>query len=68
MEKTYEVTGMKMPRLCHKSELKKLSAVSGVKAVNVDLEKKQATITGRPFKFFLKRALKGTKFKPRKRN
>ena len=40
----------------------KLSAVSGVKAVNVDLEKKQATITGRPFKFFLKRALKGTKF------
>ena len=40
----------------------KLSAVPGVKSVKVDLEKKQATITGHPFKFLLKRALKGTKF------
>ena len=61
MEKTYEVTGMKCQG-CVTNVTEKLSAVSGVKAVNVDLEKKQATITGRPFKFFLKRALKGTKF------
>ena len=61
MEKTYEVTGMKCQG-CVRKVTEKLSAVSGVKAVNVDLEKKQATITGRPCKFFLKRALKGTKF------
>lgn len=61
MEKTYEVTGMKCQG-CVTKVTEKLSAVPGVKAVNVDLEKKQATIKGRTFKFFLKRALKGTKF------
>lgn len=61
MEKTYEVTGMKCQG-CVEKVTQKLSAVPGVKAVDVDLEKKQATVTGRPFKFFLKRSLKGTKF------
>lgn len=42
MEKTYEVTGMKCQG-CVRKVTEKLSAVSGVKAVNVDLEKKQAT-------------------------
>jgi copper chaperone len=61
MKKTYEVTGMKCQG-CVTKVTEKLSAVPGVKSVKVDLEKKQATITGRPFKFLLKRALKGTKF------
>ena len=61
MEKTYEVTGMKCQG-CVNTVTEKLSAVKGVENVKVDLENKQATITGRPFKFFLKRALKGTKF------
>lgn len=61
MEKTYEVTGMKCQG-CVKTVTEKLSAVRGVEKVVVDLDKKQATVTGNPFKLPLKRALKGTKF------
>lgn len=61
MEKTYEVTGMKCQG-CVKTVTEKLSAVRGVEKVVVDLDKKQATVTGNPFKLSLKRALKGTKF------
>lgn len=61
MEKTYEITGMKCDG-CVKTVTEKLSAVRGVEKVVVDLEKKQATVTGKPFKLFLRRALKGTKF------
>ena len=61
MEKTYEITGMKCQG-CVKTVTEKLSAVRGVEKVVVDLDKKQATVTGNPFKFSLKRALNGTKF------
>lgn len=61
MERTYEVTGMKCDG-CAKTVTEKLSAVHGVEKVVVDLDKKQATITSRPFKFSLQRALKGTKY------
>ena len=61
MEKTYEITGMKCQG-CVKTVTEKLSAVRGVEKVVVDLDKKQATVTGNPFKLSLKRALKGTKF------
>ncbi len=61
MEKTYEITGMKCQG-CVKTVTEKLSAVLGVEKVVVDLDKKQATVTGNPFKLSLKRALKGTKF------
>lgn len=61
MEKTYEVTGMKCQG-CVKTVTEKLSAVRGVEKVVVDLDKKQATVTGNPFKLSLKRTLKGTKF------
>ncbi|WP_307975794.1 heavy metal-associated domain-containing protein [uncultured Streptococcus sp.] len=61
MEKTYEVTGMKCDG-CVNTVTEKLSAVRGVEKVVVDLDKKQATVTGKPFKFMLKGALKGTKF------
>ncbi|RCW17469.1 carbonate dehydratase [Streptococcus gallolyticus] len=61
MEKTYEVTGMKCQG-CVKTVTEKLSAVRGVEKVVVDLDKKQAAVTGNPFKLSLKRALKGTKF------
>lgn len=47
---------------CVKTVTEKLSAVRGVEKVVVDLDKKQATVTGNPFKLSLKRALKGTKF------
>lgn len=61
MEKTYEITGMKCQG-CVKTVTEKLSAVRGVEKVVVDLDKKQATVTGNSFKLSLKRALKGTKF------
>lgn len=61
MEKTYEVIGMKCDG-CVKTVTEKLSAVRGVEKVVVDLEKKQVTVTGKPWGFLLKRALKGTKF------
>lgn len=59
--KTYEVIGMKCDG-CVKTVTEKLSKVPGVKSVRVDLEKKQATVDGKAFKFLLKGALKGTKF------
>lgn len=59
--KTYQITGMKCDG-CVKTVTEKLSKVPGVKSVQVDLEKKQATIEGKPLKFLLKGALKGTKF------
>ncbi|AXQ79301.1 copper chaperone [Streptococcus chenjunshii] len=61
MEKRYEIKGMKCQG-CAQTVTEKLSAVRGVTDVHVDLEKKQATITGRPFKFALKQALKGSHF------
>ena len=61
MEKTYGVIGMKCDG-CAKTVTEKLSAVKGVEKVVVDLDKKQATVTGKPWILSLKRALKGTKF------
>ncbi len=61
MEKTYEITGMKCDG-CVKTVTEKLSDVRGVENVTVDLEKKQARVTGKTFKLSLKRALSGTKF------
>ena len=61
MSKTYEISGMKCDG-CVKTVTEKLSAVRGVESVHVDLDKKQATIQGKPWKWSLKRALKGTKF------
>ena len=42
--------------------LLKNSLLLGVDKVQVDLENKQVTIEGKPWKWSLKRALKGTKF------
>ena len=61
MSKTYEITGMKCQG-CANAVTEKLSAVKGVEEVRVDLEKNQVTIEGKPWKWSLKRALKGTKF------
>ncbi|AND78756.1 heavy-metal-associated domain-containing protein [Streptococcus pantholopis] len=61
MEKTYEITGMKCQG-CAQTVAEKLSSVRGVTDVHVDLEKKQATVTGHPFKFSLKKALKGSHY------
>lgn len=61
MSKTYAVSGMKCDG-CAKTVTEKLSVVRGVDSVQVDLEKKQVTIEGKPFKWSLNRALKGTKF------
>ena len=47
MEKTYGVIGMKCDG-CAKTVTEKLSAVKGVEKVVVDLDKKQATVTGKP--------------------
>lgn len=68
MEKAYQVTGMKCDG-CVKTVTEKLSAVRGVEKVLVDLNKQEALITGNPFPFpfALSRALKGTKFKIRKK-
>lgn len=61
MEKVYQVEGMKCEG-CVKTVTEKLSAVRGVEKVTVDLDEKEAHITGNPFTLSLKRALKGTKF------
>ena len=61
MSKTYEISGMKCQG-CVNTVTEKLSAVKGVENVKVDLENKQVTIEGKPWKWSLKRALKGTKF------
>ena len=49
MSKTYEITGMKCQG-CANAVTEKLSAVKGVEEVKVDLEKKQVTIEGKPWK------------------
>lgn len=59
--KIYEVSGMKCEG-CAKTVTEKLSKVPGVKAVTVDLEKKQVSVEGRVLKFLLKSALKDSKF------
>ena len=61
MTKTYKITGMKCQG-CVNTVTEKLSAVKGVDKVQVVLENKQVTIEGKPWKWSLKRALKGTKF------
>lgn len=61
MEKHYQVTGMTYDG-CARTVTEKLSAVPGVQSVQVNLEKGQAKVTGRPLTFLLKRALKDTKF------
>ena len=61
MTKTYKITGMKCQG-CVNTVTEKLSAVKGVDKVQVDLENKQVTIEGKPWKWSLERALKGTKF------
>lgn len=61
MTKTYKITGMKCQG-CVNTVTEKLSAVKGVDKVQVDLENKQVTIEGKPLKWSLKLALKGTKF------
>ena len=61
MTKTYKITGMKCQG-CVNTVTKKLSAVKGVDKVQVDLENKQVTIEGKPWKWSHKLALKGTKF------
>ena len=55
MTKTYNITGMKCQG-CVNTVTEKLDKVQ------VDLENKQVTIEGKPWKWSLKRALKGTKF------
>lgn len=59
MEKHYQVTGMTCDG-CVRTVTEKLSAVPGVQSVQVNLEKGQAKVTGRPLTFLLKRALKDT--------
>lgn len=61
MSKIYEITGMKCQG-CANAVTEKLSAVKGVEEVKVDLEKKQVTIEGKPWKWALSRALKGSKY------
>ena len=54
MTKTYNITGMKCQG-CVNTVTEKLSAVKGVDKVQVDLENKQVTIEGEPWKWSLKR-------------
>ena len=61
MSKTYEISGMKCQG-CANAVTEKLSAVKGVEEVSVDLEKNQVTIEGKPWKWALTRALKGSKY------
>lgn len=61
MSKVYQVSGMKCDN-CAKTVSEKLSAVKGVESVKVDLDKQEVTIEGKPWKWSLKRALKGTKY------
>ena len=59
--KNLRITGMKCQG-CANAVTEKLSAVKGVEEVKVDLEKKQVTIEGKPWKWALTRALKGSKY------
>lgn len=61
MTKTYKIFGVKCQG-CVNTVTEKLSAVKGVDKVQLDLENKQVTIEGKPWKWSLKHALKGTKF------
>jgi len=70
MTKTYNITGMKCQG-CVNTVTEKLSAVKGVENVKVDLENKQVTIEGKPWKWSSvpSKALSSnlvTKFKTRK--
>ena len=60
MTKTYKITGMKCQG-CVNTVTEKLSAVKGVDKVQVDLET-TSHYRREPWKWSLKRALKGTKF------
>ena len=53
MSKTYEISGMKCQGCAN--------AVT-VEEVSVDIEKHQVTIEGKPWKWSLSRALKGSKY------
>ncbi|ODG96014.1 hypothetical protein TH70_0829 [Streptococcus agalactiae] len=47
---------------CAKTVSDKLSSVIGVDEVNVDLTKNQVVVSGKTFKWLLKRSLKDTKY------
>lgn len=61
MKHTYRVSGMKCDG-CAKTVSDKLSSVIGVDEVNVDLTKNQVVVSGKTFKWILKRSLKDTKY------
>ncbi|AKI56864.1 heavy-metal-associated domain-containing protein [Streptococcus agalactiae] len=61
MRHTYRVSGMKCDG-CAKTVSDKLSSVIGVDEVNVDLTKNQVVVSGKTFKWLLKRSLKDTKY------
>lgn len=61
MKHTYRVSGMKCDG-CVKTVSDKLSSVMGVDEVNVDLTKNQVVVSGKTFKWLLKRSLKDTKY------
>ncbi|EPT52305.1 carbonate dehydratase [Streptococcus agalactiae CCUG 19094] len=61
MKHTYRVSGMKCDD-CAKTVSDKLSSVIGVDEVNVDLTKNQVVVSGKTFKWLLKRSLKDTKY------
>ncbi len=61
MKHTYRVSGMKCDG-CAKTVSDKLSSVMGVDEVNVDLTKNQVVVSGKTFKWLLKRSLKDTKY------
>ncbi|HEO6213404.1 TPA: cation transporter [Streptococcus agalactiae] len=61
MKHTYRVSGMKCDG-CAKTVSDKLSSVIGIDEVNVDLTKNQVVVSGKTFKWLLKRSLKDTKY------
>ncbi|HEN2655851.1 TPA: cation transporter [Streptococcus agalactiae] len=61
MKHTYRVSGMKCDG-CAKTVSDKLSSLIGVDEVNVDLTKNQVVVSGKTFKWLLKRSLKDTKY------
>ncbi|HGC9905840.1 TPA: heavy-metal-associated domain-containing protein [Streptococcus agalactiae] len=61
MKHTYRVSGMKCDG-CAKTVSDKLSSVIGVDEVNVDLTRNQVVVSGKTFKWLLKRSLKDTKY------
>lgn len=61
MKHPYRVSGMKCDG-CAKTVSDKLSSVIGVDEVNVDLTKNQVVVSGKTFKWLLKRSLKDTKY------